>query len=253
MNMVRSDTYRILKSVGFKVYLAILLFNYAITIYCKESGGITIGGQAMSRTFDIFKIDRQMVARNCSFYYFFIIPIFVIIMADFSTGAIKNSLSSAFSRTRYFVLKFLYSLSFILVSFTVANMLFWAVNKLINGSKYSSGFGDYAKAVCLQLPLCLAISSLFVLLAFLIRKAAIFNTVTIILPFVYVSVTSIIGLMGKFSKVVEFMSKAYYDTVFCNLAADPSGAYITKVFAGCGAIIVLSFVLGLRIFKKSEF
>lgn len=251
MNMIRSDTYRIFKSIGLQLYTFLIIITYLISILFREAGGIVFSTNAsVITTTGAYKLDIQMVGMNASFYFFFIIPISVIILSDFSTGAVKNSIASTVSRTKYYVMKFAYSLGFVLISFLSANILFWVTNRCINGSEYASALGDFIKPVINQLPICAAVAAVFILLAFILRKAALYNAITIALPIAQMLLVSLL-LGADLDKAVEFLDKVNYNNVFLYLV-DPSTDYLIKTIISCVSVIIVCFITGLQVFRKSE-
>lgn len=250
INMMRAELYRITKTKGIYLFWLFTALVFSISIVYKEPGGLTLG------VTDVYqysvKMDVGQVALNFTFYFLMIIPVFSVVAAEFSEHTVKNTISSSVSKSLYFVSKFVFALIYSLISFMAANFLYYAVNRFVNGSKYSSEIGDYAKAFFTQLPIFAAIVSAFIFLAFLLRKGAAYNAVTIIFPIAYIMVAQVMNGIESAQKVGEKLMRYELGTMMAKLALDPADSYRNKCYIICGAVALLSFVLGYLNFTKSE-
>lgn len=257
INIMRADIYRMSKTKGMLLFWLFTAFIYIISIASKGYGGITIGA-----TFDIHKnanVDIGQLAMNSTFYYFLIIPVFCIITSEFSEHTIKNTISSLVSKRLYFMSKFLFSILYSTFSFILANFGYYAANRLINGSKYSSAPADFAKAFFTQLPMFIAVISALTMFAFLLRKGALYNAVTISAPIVssmivqvLMSINSDKELLKKLSELGEKLLYYHVEVMSQKIVLDPSDSYINNCYIICAAVIVLSFIIGYFSFTKRE-
>ena len=250
INMFRAEFYRLTKSRGFYIFWICAVFSFMVSVIYHEPGGISLG--APLEYSDETKMDIVQTAMNLTYYFLLIIPVFCIISSEYSEHTIKNTITSAISRSKYYVSKYAFTLVYSLLSFLIANYLFYFINRAVNGSKYSSSFGEYSKALFGQLPLFIAIVSLFIFLAFLLRKGAAFNAVTIIAPIAYTSLALVLyGIKGT-KKIAEKLLTYEVSTMISKLALECTDSYRTKCYIVSAVLTVLSFVLGYVLFTKRE-
>ena len=250
INMIKAELYRLTKSKGFYIFWICAVFTFMISVIYHAPGGISLG--APLDYSDDIKMDIVQTAMNFSYYFFLIIPVFCIISSEYSEHTIKNTITSAISRKKYFTAKYAFTLFYSLLSFLTANYLFYFINRIINGSKYSSPVSDYSKALFSQLPLFTAIVSLFIFLAFLLRKGAAFNAVTIITPIVYTTISLVLYGIDGSKKAAEKMLTYEISTMISKLAIECTDSYRTKCYIISMAVTVSSFVLGYVLFTKRE-
>ena len=250
INMIRAELYRLTKSKGFYIFWAAAIFSFMISVIYHESGGISLGAPLDYP--DTIKMDIQQTANNFSYYFFLIIPVFSIICGEFGEHTIKNTITSAISKKMYFVSKYLFTLCYSLLAFTVSNYLFYFINHAVNGDKYSSSISEYSKVFLGQLPLFIAIVSLFIFLAFTLKKGAAYNAVTIIAPIAYSSVIMVLYGIESTKKLAEKCLNYELSTIISKLAIECTDSYRTKCYIISGVVTVLSFALGYLIFTKRE-
>lgn len=257
INMMKADLYRMSKSKGILFFWLFTIFIYSISIISKSYGGITLEG--MYDLPENIKIDIGQLTMNSTFYFLLIMPVFGVITSEFGEHTLKNTISSSVSKRLYFMSKFLFSLLYSTVSFALANYIYYAVNRLVNGSEYSSVLKDFTKAFLTQLPIFIAVISIFSMLAFLLRKGAIYNAVTISAPIVC---TMISQLMMSIDTEKEFLKKirdfgiksvSYgVETMSARIIFDTSDDYRSNCYIICITVIVFSFLLGYFSFSKRE-
>ncbi len=251
MNMIRADLYRITKAKSFYIFWILVILTYAVNIAAKDFGGITFGsGPALIP--ENIRMDIGSVASNFNFYFFSIFPVFGIIIAEFSEHTIKNTITSAISKARYFLSKYVFALLYTAAAYLFSNYAFYFINRMVNGSEYSSALSDFSASLFSQLPLMLAIISLFIGLAFLFRRGALFNAVTIITPIVYTSVSVSLYTIENTRKLSEKLLEYEINTMLSRLALDCPNDYRINCYLISAAVIVLSFLIGYVSFTKRE-
>ena len=252
INMMKAESYRLVRSKGFGVFWIVMLISYAITIITKEAGGVTIGGP-MPAT-DSAKLDIRMVCMNFTYYFTLIAPVFSIITAEFSEHTVKNTISSAVSKKEYYLSKYVFTMLCTLVMFLLANLMYYGANAIVNGSENASQFGEYFKAVMMQMPLVTAIVSAFIFLAFFFRKGAAFNSVSIMYPFIYSAAALIYysACRKGDNKLAVRLLNYEISTMFSKLALGGSSGYVRNCIILCAVVTVVSFVLGYLSFTKRE-
>ncbi|MBE6851414.1 MAG: hypothetical protein E7504_06730 [Ruminococcus sp.] len=251
INMMKADLYRITKTKGFYIFWILIVLTYLLNIATKDFGGVKFGG-GPSLIPEGIKMDIGSVAMNFNFYFFSIIPVFGIIIAEFSEHTIKNTITSAISKQKYFFSKYAFTLLYAVTAFLFSNYAFYFVNRIVNGTEYCSSLSDFSVAFFRQLPLMIAIFSLFIGLAFLLRKGALFNAVTIITPIVYTSASVTLYTIETTQKLAEKLLNYDINTMLSRLALECSDEYRRNCYCISAAVIVLSFVIGYFSFTKRE-
>lgn len=277
INMIKADLYRVFRGKG--IYLAILLavIMASSSIYVMQPGYIgltssdTISGDSMvddetglelsttnsiSKTRKILKetsgypLDSAIIGTNVNLYYMFIIIVVGVLVTDLSHSTAKNTLSSAISKKKYYLSK-LFTCCLLCIGLVLLNNYgTYIFNRLINGAKFSSGIEKITKYTLVQLPIMCGIISLLVCMAFLLRKTAAFNAVSI--PFVMAAQIVIMGVSALFSIKSNHIMEYEYQFMLSNLVTDTSLSYIMKSITLAIIYIVVFNILGYNVFRKSE-
>lgn len=277
INMIKADLYRVFRGKG--IYLAILLavIMASSSIYVMQPGYIgltssdTISGDSMvddetglelsatnsiSKTRKILKetsgypLDSAIIGTNVNLYYMFIIIVVGVLVTDLSHSTAKNTLSSAISKKKYYLSK-LFTCCLLCIGLVLLNNYgTYIFNRLINGAKFSSGIEKITKYTLVQLPIMCGIISLLVWMAFLLRKTAAFNAVSI--PFVMAAQIVIMGVSALFSIKSNHIMEYEYQFMLSNLVTDTSFSYVMKSITLAIIYIVVFNILGYNVFRKSE-
>ena len=277
INMIKADLYRVFRGKG--IYLAILLavIMASSSIYVMQPGYIgltssdTISGDSMvddetglelsatnsiSKTRKILKetsgypLDSAIIGTNVNLYYMFIIIVVGVLVTDLSHSTAKNTLSSAISKKKYYLSK-LFTCCLLCIGLVLLNNYgTYIFNRLINGAKFSSGIEKITKYTLVQLPIMCGIISLLVCMAFLLRKTAAFNAVSI--PFVMAAQIVIMGVSALFIIKSNHIMEYEYQFMLSNLVTDTSFSYIMKSITLAIIYIVVFNILGYNVFRKSE-
>lgn len=250
INMFRAELYRLTKSRGFWFFWAIALVTPVISIIYHEPGGVSFGA---SFNYDPkLKMDIVQLGMNFTYYFLMIIPVYCMISAEFNEHTVKNTISSAISKKMYYVSKFLFTMLYSLVSYIVSCYFFYFLNKAVNGSKYSSGISDFSKALFRQLPAFVAIVSLFIFVAFLFKRGAALNSVTILTPLLYTTAALMMYNIKDTKSFAEHMLKYEISTVLSNLAAGCTDSYLSNCYTGIAVVTITSAILGYLVFTRRE-
>ena len=250
INMSKAELYRIVKSRGFILFWLLSIGTLMISVIYHQTGGISLG--APLDYDESIKMDIRQTAMNFSFYFYLMIPVFTIISGEFGEHTVKNSITSAFSKRGFYVAKFFFTFVYTMLCFIAANYLFYFINRAVNGEKYSSPIGEYSKALFAQVPLFMAVVAAFIFLAFLLRKGAAFNAVTIITPILYTSVLLVLYGIESTKKIATKLLNYELSTMIGKLTIDGTDSYKARCYAASAAVIVLSFALGYFSWTKRE-
>jgi ABC-type transport system involved in multi-copper enzyme maturation permease subunit len=274
--MIRADFYRIFKGLGIYIGIAIMFLIIGISVYVIEPGSlgttVTVSDDSYSTPLDEmsydemqnftmtnyrklmlktdgFELDRAMLANNMNLYYVFIFVSALAVAVDFSGGSVKNTLSSAISKRKYFVSKTLFTtLLCLLIYFANTYISYFAI-KIFDNSKFVSSLGTVTKISLVQLPAILALIAILNGIAFAVKRTAIFNTVSIPLVMVFQLVLNmLITVFGVDEKYMNYELQ----TMIGKLAYSPSDSYVMHSYIICLAIIVVFTAVGYFAFKKSE-
>ncbi len=253
LNMAKADLYRLVRSKGTYICLAVMFVLYASAIF-TDSFAVISAGYDPSRYFDeTFKTDMRMIGCNANYYFLMIFPVSIILLADFSNGTIKNTLSSVTTKTKYYVFKFLAVQIVSIFYFFLGNSAYYLVRRLVYGSDKATPAAEVFSVLLWQLPTFIAVISVFVLMAFLIRKPAIFNTIIILVPSVC---TITIGIFLEIKKTRGFAERYLVNYDFTNLyqyiAASRSTSFRLMVALISIIIAAAAFIAGVKLFNCTE-
>lgn len=281
LNMIKADIYRINKNIAFYIAIAFTLLMIGVSVYMVQPGSV---GQAnvgdvsttgyvndgngledismeeaskltmhdlreMSLNSEGYEFDKNFLAANMNLYYIFIFIAAIAITVDFSAGSVKNTLSSAINRKKYFLSKTLFVLGMCLLIFFMNTYVSYFSNLIFNDGKVSSDLWTVTKISLLQLPPMLALISILIGIAFIFRKTSIFNIITIPLVMVFQLVLNLVVMLFDLnSKIINYE----FQIMIGKLTTDPSWNYITKSYIYCAVLIIAFLSLGYISFRKSE-
>jgi ABC-type transport system involved in multi-copper enzyme maturation permease subunit len=279
INMMKADFYRIFRGIGIYIGIAIMLLIIGISVYVIEPGSLgatttayesssesystpmndmtydeiqnfsmTEYRKAMLKT-DGFELDKALLANNMNLYYVFIFVAALAVAVDFSGGSVKNTLSSAISKRKYFISKFLFTTLVCLLIFFANTYLAHFAIIIFDNEKFVTSLGMVTKVSLTQLPAILALISILNGIAFIAKKTSIFNTISIPLVMVFQF------LMGAAVSIFNIDSKYTqyeFQTMLSRLANNPSHSYMVNSYIICAVVIVVSTAIGYLSFRKSE-
>lgn len=275
INLIKADFYRIVRGTGIYIAFVIILLMIGLDIYTVEAGSLGMHIESPENTesdldamsYDEVqalslgeyrqiqlesrnaKLDIEILANNINLYYVFIFAAALGIAVDFSGSCVKNTLSSAISRKKYFLSKLVFVTLCCLIMFFFNTYIAYFANIIFNNRNLASDIGTVTKISLLQLPPILATISILTGFAFALKKTAAFNTVTI--PFI-VLVQMLLNLMGTFFKIPAKVFEYELQRMIINLAMEPSTKFILQSYAVCAVIIIIFTLIGWFSFKKSE-
>lgn len=284
LNMIKADFYRTVRVKAIYIGIAIMLLMLSASIYMVLPGsiGATLAPADVSYSDEIssdtaldesvenaqedgiesiqdlrnymlkidgLEVDKSIISQNINLYYIFIFFGAVIIASDFSTSAVKNTLSSTIDRRKYFFSKLAFLTICCFVIFLVNNYTAYFGNLIFNGEKVASSLGEVTKSSIMQIPVILALISIINGIAFLTRKTSLFNTVTIAFIMVFqLLMTSFIHIFSIDSKVMKYELQS----MMTYIIYQPTAEYMIRSYLICAAIIIIFNTIGYFTFKKSE-
>lgn len=277
VNIIKSDLYRMRKGKSIYIVLIMMMIFSFASIYGMSPGriGVTTSNQEMDlqkydeETLEKIKnanslndmraimkengnydLDKEIIGTNVNLYYIFIVIVFIGICADFSNSSIKNTLTSAISRKKYYFSKLLFCLGVGTTIIFFNTYFIYFLNLVLNGTNFSSSIWEVTKLTLFQLPLLYGIISLLVGISFLTKKAAVFNSVSI--PFIMVVQLILFGIISLFKINAPWILDYEVQFALSNLATNPTTMYILKCTLLGGIYSVLFNAIGYFSFKKAE-
>lgn len=277
-NMIKADGYRVVQNIAFYVCILLLLFVIGISVYTVSPGSMGImvevtasqeaigdatsglsyeevnrlgikGLRELMLQEDSYKLDLDILAHNINLYYFFIFIVALVIVVDFSTSGVKNTLTSAISRNQYFVAKTLTAALGCLAFSFLNTVLTWLSTVIFDGKNLSAGLGELLKVNLVQIPPLLALVGVLVGIAFVVRRTAVFNSIAI--PFVMVF-QLLLNYGGVIFGLPEKVADYELSTMMARLANGPSASYVAASYGICAGIVALSLTLGYLSFRRAE-
>lgn len=282
INMIRADFYRLVRSKGFYIALLILSLMIGVSIYMVQPGNVgltvSVGDPEMENTPSMqnelanmsyeeiqtlsasdfreimlktkgYELDRDMLATNINLYYIFIFFAVIILTADFSGSSIKNTLSSAISKKKYYVSKLMLISLCCIIVFFLNTYISYFTNVVFNGKNLASSLETVTKISLLQLPSMLALASILTGIGFMVKRTALFNTITIPLILVF---QMVLNLAASIFKIKDEYLHYEFQVMIGKLANNPSDGFISHSFLVCIAVIIVLNLLGYLSFKKAE-
>ncbi|MCH5267945.1 MAG: ABC transporter permease subunit [Lachnospiraceae bacterium] len=281
VNMIKADFYRLVRSKAIYIGVIIMLLMIASSIYLVEPGAMGVTGvvadsesnaewdespysdltyeeitslstseiREMSLKRKDYKLDKDILKENMNMYYIFIFVVAILLTVDFSGGCVKNTLSSAISRNRYYSSKVVFITLCCTVLFFMNTYISYFANIIFNNKNLASSIGTVTKITLMQMPEVLALVSILAGIAFMVKKTSLFNTISI--PLIMLGQIA----MGFIVTIFNINDKIFnYDlqVMFRRLADNPSDSYLRNSYLLCGAVIVVFNVLGYLSFKKAE-
>lgn len=276
LNIIKSDLYRIFK--GKAIYITIFFILLLACVSCFSMSPGHIGVQTTSeeqsfikdeellnkiyetdsiletrelmKEYGAYPLDKAQLGANANLYYFFIVIVVIVLVTDLSNSTVKNTLSSAISRKKYYFSKLLTCIGLGTFLILINNYGSYVINLLMNGPDFSAGFLEITKLTILQLPCFYGIISMLVCIGFCFRKSGTFNSITI--PLIIVVQLVIMGIATLFHFNSANLLNYEFQYIIGNLVASPSNAYIFKTLALAVLYIIVFNIIGYRVFRKVE-
>ena len=277
INMIKADFYRLIRSKGIYIAILILLLIIGMDIYTVQPGNVglkvdtevdtdfenemsnmtyeEISALTISEFREImlrtkgYALDRDILACNMNLYYIFIFVAVIVIAAEFSGSTVKNTLSSAINRSRYFLSKVVFVNLCCVGLFFLNTYIMYFANILFNNRDLASDFDVITQVTLLQLPPILALTSILAGLAFILKKTAAFNT--FVIPFILIF-QLLLNVASAFFKIKEEWLTYELQQMLIRMTLEPSKNYILHSYFVCAVIIIVFYLIGYLSFKKTE-
>ncbi len=274
LSIIKSDIYRILKGKAIYIVILIMFLLNIISAVGMSAGhiGMTVGSKVditdsetlaeissakslkefreIMKKQGAFKLDKEVIGQNVNLYYMFIVIVVSVLCTDFSNKCIKNTLSSAISKKKYYLSKLLLTLEICILLVLLNNYSFYFLNLLINGKEFTSSLLDIGKYTIVQLPLLCGIISMLICFGFLFKKTSSFNTISI--PFIMVVQLIGFGAIKLLHITADWFYNYEIQFALANLVNNPTTSYLIKCTLLGIFYIILFNVVGYYSFKKAD-
>ena len=284
LNIIRADLYRIVRGKG--VYITMILLIAFLILQVAARGSIEVftvkidgeedevylrEGRAELRDFEGSEIGYGWKpAEDYNFAFtgnealidtdillYFLLPFIIFIAAaDFSTEAVKNTLSNGMPRTKYYLSKLILACIFclfVLLLNIIIPIIAVSIISIIPASEIEIDiqFVNIIKPFFAQLFLCLAVTCVGIFFVFVTKRTAAVNGSYIAFCMVPLMITFI---LYQINKDLQFLSD--YELIsnirmLARIDAAESGDIIRAFIIG-GFYILASTAGGILLFKRSE-
>ena len=274
LNIIKSDLFRILRGKAIYIVILVMLVAQIMCVLTMSPGhigmNVNVGSTQINsdmtrelmtankisevreimKRYSASEIDKSIIGGNANLYYFFIVVVVIVLTMDFSNKSVKNTLSSAISRKKYYLAKLILAIVLGTVLIFINNYATYILNYFINGGRFVSDLWSFTKVALIQLPLLYGLISLLTCIAFVFRKTSIFNTISIplimLVQFIGMAIITLFKINGElfYNYEVQF--------ALARLAENPANDYIIKC-AALGVVYIVVFnLIGYFTFKKAE-
>ncbi len=261
MNMIKADLYRIFRTKGVYITTILLLLFISLQVISNKIGFVGVStntteyfNEVNSQKFTGSIAPFVMVKYVDNLLYFILPFIIFISSADFSSGAVKNILSSGVSRTKLYLTKLFLS------CFTCFLILFINIIIAITIGTILNGFGGefnaefiirLLKPFSAQLFMFLAVTCVGVFFVFTTKKTASVNSLYIafcicpvILIFMFMRINSDFEFLKKYDIISNLRMLSNFEILS---TTDFTRAMLIGTF-----YILTSTIAGIYFFNKSE-
>jgi ABC-2 type transport system permease protein len=271
-NIIRADLYRVFRGKG--VYITLVIFLGVIALQVVSGGVVNTGVsydnyEAVNTAEDEFDLDailaemfrkptgaeapfKAMSATDSLLYILLPLLVFIIV-ADFTSGAAKNTLIHGVTRGKYYASKLLLS------SMTCVALLVMYIVLSILAATLVSGFGgtfdsefiwSVGRVMLVQACLCLAMTCVGTFFAFLIRSSAVIGIYIAFLLGFQVLIFTLTFVDDWFMNLFDYEltwnlgKAAHIDTL-----ASPE---VTQMLLVGAVYMIVSIIGGYVLFRKAE-
>jgi ABC-2 type transport system permease protein len=260
LNIIRSDIYRIIRCKS--LYITFVLYLVLTSLQTVFPGEVFIGISTVNIPGleiipdKISGILSPFVTMSYSdnIIYFMLAIIFALTSTDFSSGAVKNTLSNGVSRIKFYFSKLILASLFCTLMFIGGIIVSASISTAVNGFG-GAVTGEYLLSVlrsfAVQLLMLFAAVCIGMAIIFITKKGAALNAIYI---FFFLGLTAIIFLaMRIFEKLNTLIKYDFISNlkILSNVDLIPSADTARALILGI-VYIVTSTVLGIIIFQKSE-
>ena len=261
LNLMRADIYRLLR--GKSLYITIMVaFFLTLSI---TSGNLLIGYNTQNTSVNLVDPEAMKnvvgslapfaIMAQPDFILFLILPIiFALVATDFSSNAIKNTLSSGVSRIKYYFAKVILGFSFAII-ITLFNVIVGSIVATARNGFGGNFDGAYILSVLKpylgQLLMFFAAVCIGNAIVFISQKGSVLNSVYIAFFFGMVLVFFLItSAIPSWANINNFNFNTNLEML--SAMSQLSKSDVVRALSIGVFWIIISTVLGIMVFRKSE-
>jgi ABC-type transport system involved in multi-copper enzyme maturation permease subunit len=275
---MRADIYRLYSGKAIYVTFAIMILFSILLVFVFRSApqtGIIINDTELSERLETLEDEFEVVSEvflpdrldsmngavaaqivlltTDTLAIFFLVLICIVIMEMFSTGAIKNELSTGMNRSKLYLAKFTLSSAFSIGLMFVFFLESVFLATLFDGLGYW-GDGHFANIIASFSALLLfvvALNSVGSFLGFVFRKEG--TVIWLFLGVMYLP-QAIVGLISMaIPSAAELLNYDLFSQVaFLSQVANITSAELARSIAICFIFIIVPTIAGITIFRRTE-
>jgi len=250
-NLMKADIQRLFRGKAIYIVLSVLvgLIGMHILGFTQRQDSHLIGSGATMPFFIMRMVDN--------FSLLLIFPVTLLVVEDFSTGTVKNILSSGFSRKDYYLSKLLLSYLFITILYvsqlligTLAVTIFFGFGGSFDGAYLLS----VLQPMLAQLVVFLGMATFGVAISFLLRKDNVILGLYWSILFLPSFAFSLLSMSDGNMQVVEFLQNFEIFSTLQSLVsvADMPMNDLVRILTSTLAAIVICTGIGMSWLRKAE-
>jgi len=258
MNIIRADMYRIFRGkaiyITFAIMLLIAVLSVIVFMEAPQTGiiiEVTIADDAADAITGATA--AQMAISSIDLLVYFFLPLILIVaISMFSSGAIKNEISTGLDRTKLYFSKFILSSTLSIVFMLLHVLLHIILATPINGFGYWGGIlSNMVASFGALILVALAFNSIGIFLCFVFQRSGAVNGIYLAVVFVPSAIIMLLSM--AWPSVMDLIS---YD-LFNQFPILSNVNLLSNAELACSIAICLVFILaplaaGVTIFKKAE-
>lgn len=257
-NLLKSDFYRLFKSLSFYICAAVAVLLFGVTIFLMDWTNKMMASQDNTTIPLAFNNGLEYAATAfMNSNILMIIGIFsaIFVTAEFAHGTMKNAVSKGFARLKIYLSKLITMVSAAFLIMLVSFIIGWVCATIVTGA--AGGFtGDFIlyllKTAGIELLLITAFAAVLVMIAMIVRNLGGVIAIDVI-GVMSLEMPLFLALQYLFRNKIEFSEfSLMYNILFyqMNTGATESD-YLRSAIVGV-VFLALSTALGIFLFRKSD-
>lgn len=256
-NIIKADFFRFIKSkVWLKIILGLSIFLVIGNIYALVGGGhgtITVVSDVKNQNAVSFYPNGSAIMpsllRGSNLLFYCLLPIVLhTLVSDFKWGTLKNELSFRYSRTEFYLSKFVFG-SLLAIALPMVYVLYGLLlNQLFRGFSGTFQLNDFIevlKIVALQAPVYIGFIGIFLLIGVIFQSNSVLVSVVLTYQMAIFFIIALINnftFMGRIEPITCLNSAAFVQQL-------PLNDILTIIAVGL-LMTAFSLILGILVFNR---
>jgi len=260
LNLMRADMYRLVRSKGMLIALAIIIGLVALVVFvfrvAPASGIITdedvFTPVAANEMTGAMGAQLAFGAMN-NMGFLFLAGLHIIAISVFSSGAIKNEVTASISRAKFYITKWLMCCFVSIALMVVYLALFILFASFVDGFGYwGSGYmQEVLTTFGLQLTLAIGLTSVGVFLSFITRRGGATDGLYIAFLLAPSFILALLDMAFEWAMDLAMYDMGFLFGIFANYQAQPTADIVQGVAIAAGWTVV-TVVAGILLFRRAE-